>query len=260
VCGWGARVRCSSVSLPRASRIGVVLALSAATAVTAGTPDVAGAAGRSVTSVRIATGRGDYATFPNGHLQPPGEMEFTNAGVDLSHRFSFPVRVGARFGRFQLEDGVSARYSNPYVSIDWSGLSLGGGWVAADHALPQGGEEDLSKYQYTTASGHIRIGSKVYWSVSYLEDLPIAAGGYAQTGIGIRRPGVHLWFGAGAVPQDQPGFVAKMDLPLTRGFSLLTATRLGHEGSFSIGLSYDWVHAGKAGSASPAARDSTRAP
>jgi len=121
-------------------------------------------------------------------------------------------------------------------------------------------EEYLSKYQYTTASGHIRIGSKVYWSVSYLEDLPIAAGGYAQTGIGIRRPGVHLWFGAGAVPQDQPGFVAKMDLPLTRGFSLLTATRLGHEGSFSIGLSYDWVHAGKAGSASPAARDSTRAP
>jgi hypothetical protein len=205
----------------------------------------------SVTSLRIAGGEGAYAVITrgcNGEVLTAAKAEYENAGMDLSHKFVSPVRIGARAGLIQPPgSSVTLRYVNPYVSLDWSGFSIGGGWVRSDRRLPDGGGEDYLPMPENTGSAHIRVGKKVYWSLSYLEGVPLATGGYGQTGLGVREGRLDFWLGAGVVPQDRPGFVVRADLRVAGGLSLGATGRLGSsegisENAFAVSLSYAWVH------------------
>jgi hypothetical protein len=205
----------------------------------------------SVTTVRVAGGEGTYASITrgcSGEVLSAYQREYENAGVDLSHKFTSPIRVGARAGFVRPpQASVSARYINPYLSLDWGGFSVGGGWVRSDSRLPDGGGQDYIGVPSSTVSGHVRIGNRVYWSVSYLEGVPLATGGYAQTGVGVRGRRLDFWIGAGAVPQDAPGLVARADVRVVRGLSLGATGRLGSsegisENAFAFSLSYAWAH------------------
>jgi len=205
----------------------------------------------SVTSFRIGGGSGSYGYITrgcNGDVLTANKVELENFGADVSHKFTAPFRVGVRAGIIQPKSAdLDVRYVNPYLSQEGSIFSAGLGLVISDRRLPDGGSDDYRDGTHTTGSGHVRIGKKFYWSASYLEDVPIAIAGYAQTGVGMRGDRFHVWGGVGALPQDGVGFVAKADARVLRGFSLGFIGRLGSsegidENGFALTLSYDWVH------------------
>src|SRR5262245_48359354 len=132
----------------------------------------------STTDLRFAAGSGSYAYITRGcdnSVISKQRIDYDNVGADASHKFTSPLRIGVRGGSVSPKDfGPSdVSYVNPYVSLDWHGVSIGGGYVHGDHDFP---EEDFN----TTASGHVRIGKKVYWEASWFEAVPLATAGYAQ--------------------------------------------------------------------------------
>ena len=205
----------------------------------------------SVTSFRIGGGSGSYGYITrgcNGDVLTANRVELDNVGADVSHKFTAPFRVGVRAGIIQPKSAdLDVRYVNPYLSQEGSIWSAGLGLVVSDRRLPDGGDDDYQDGTHTTGSGHLRVGKKFYWSASYLEDVPIAIGGYAQTGVGMRGKRLHVWGGVGALPQDGIGFVGKADARVMKGFSVGFIGRLGssegiQENGFALSLSYDWVH------------------
>ena len=236
----------------------------------------------SVTEFRVAGGSGSYAYVTRGcdnSVISKEKIGFDNIGAEASHKFRAPIRIGVRAGtvspersgRFYYDYSSSdVRYVNPYLSFDWPGVSIGGGWVRGDHHFP---EEDFS----TTASGHIRIGKKAYFETSFFEAVPLLTAGYAQTGLGFRRPRADIWLGMGGVPQDKPGFVARGEYRIGDRLGIGGTARLGSsegigENAFAVSLSYRFTHrTGRVAPAgppiappdtatTPAASDSARSP
>ena len=205
----------------------------------------------SVTELLVAGGSGSYAYVTRGcdnSVISKNRIDYDNLGAEVSHKFTGPIRLGVRAGLLHPDgsgpyDYVSAtdvRYVNPYLSMDWPGFSIGGGWVRGNHHFP---EEDFSQ----TASGHIRIGKKTYFETSFFEAVPLVTSGYAQMGFGHRLPRADLWVGVGAVPQDQVGFVARGQYRIGNRLGLGGTLRLGgsegiSENAFALSLSYRFTH------------------
>ncbi|HEU5312006.1 MAG TPA: hypothetical protein VFV24_11180, partial [Candidatus Eisenbacteria bacterium] len=103
-------------------------------------PLAVGSPDSSVTSLRVAGGRGAYAIVTrgcNGEILRSDKVEFENAGADLSHKFRAPVRVGARAGVVRQPSGLPAvRYVNPYLTLELPGFSISNGWFHSDRPLP----------------------------------------------------------------------------------------------------------------------------
>ena len=204
----------------------------------------------SVTSLRVAGGRGAYAIVTrgcNGEILSADKVGFENAGVDLSHKFRAPVRVGARAGVLPISGLTTVRYVNPYLTLELPGFSISNGWFHSNRPPPRISDETVEDAPFNTFSGHIRTGKKGYWSVSYLEGLPVATGGYVQTGFGVNDGDFHIWGGTGLDPHDRPGLVANIDVRVVGGLSVGATGRLGSSGGvsesgFALALSYAWVH------------------
>jgi hypothetical protein len=243
------------MSLRRASSfLGVVVA---AAPLAVSSPD------SSITTLRVAGGRGAYAIVTrgcNGEILSADKVPLENAAVDLSHKFRAPVRVGARAGIVRLPNRLPlVRYVNPYVAVEGPGFSVGSGWLHADRQLPEADDQGIDGEPFNSFSGHLRTGKKGYWSVSYFEGLPITTGGYLQTGFGWDEGDFHIWGGTGLKPQDRPGLVASMDLRIVGGLSVGASGRLGSSGGvsesgFALALSYAWVHRSRETSAARSVR------
>lgn len=205
----------------------------------------------SVTELLVAGGSGSYAYVTRGcdnSVISKNRIDYDNLGAEVSHKFRGPVRLGVRAGLLGPDgsgpyDYVSAtdvRYVNPYLSMDWTGFSIGGGWVRGNRHFP---EEDFSQ----TGSGHIRIGKKTYFEASFFEAVPLVTSGYAQMGLGHRWPRADIWMGVGAVPQDQVGFVGRAQYRIRNRLGLGGTLRLGSsegisENAFALSLSYRFTH------------------
>lgn len=205
----------------------------------------------SVTSLRVGGGKGSYGYITrgcNGELLTADKIDLESAGADLSHKFTGPFRIGMRAGVIHPPDGfANVHYVNPYISEERKIGSASIGLVVSDRRLPDGGSDDYADVTAGTFSGHLRLGRKIYWSASYLEDVPITTGGYVQTGIGVTGGRFHVWGGAGILPHDEVGFVSKADVRVWRGFSIGAIARVGQsegitENGFSLSLSHAWVH------------------
>jgi len=202
----------------------------------------------STTDLRFAAGSGSYASITRGcdnSVISKQRIDYDNVGAEVSHKFTSPLRIGVRGGSVRLEDfGPSDMgYVNPYVSLDWHGFSIGGGYVHGDHDFP---EEDFNR----TASGHVRIGKKVYWEVSWFEAVPLATAGYAQTGLGFHFPKADVWLGASVVPYDGAGLTTKGEYRFGNRLGLGGTLRLGSsegvsENAFAVSLSYRFTHRGR---------------
>ncbi len=199
------------------------------------------------TEIVIAGGSGSYAVITRGcegQVLSKYRIHYDNAAYEVSHKFPSVVRIGVRGGVLNLEGGEATEYVNPFLSMDWSGFSIGGGWVHGDTTFPdQGGETFNGR-----VSGHMRIGrSKRYFSVGFFEDLPLATAGYFSAGFGGGGRKLHVWAGTGYLPYDNWGFVTRVDYRLTGGLVLGGTGRLGgsegvSESAFGIRLSYQWRH------------------
>ena len=207
----------------------------------------------SVTELRLSGGRGAYAYVTRGcdnSVISKEKIDFDNVGVEASHKFTWPVRVGARAGVVRPQASgleyyydasqLELRYVNPYLSLEWPGFSIGGGYVSANRHFP---EEEFS----TTASGHIRIGKKTYFEMSFFEGVPLLTAGYAQMGLGFRLPKADLWIGMADVPQDKPGLVTRGEYRIGDRLGIGGTARLGSsegvsESGFALSLSYRFTH------------------
>ena len=86
----------------------------------------------SVTELLVAGGSGSYAYVTRGcdnSVISKNRIDYDNLGADVSHKFRGPVRLGVRAGLYDYLSATDLRYVNPYLSMDWPGFSIGGGWV-----------------------------------------------------------------------------------------------------------------------------------
>jgi hypothetical protein len=234
----------------------------------------------SVTEFRIAGGTGSYAYVTRGcdnSVISKQRIGYDNVGGEVSHKFTAPIRIGVRAGQIHADEegyygpaSSTVRFVNPHLSLDWPGFSIGGGWVHGDQHFPG---EDFDE----TASGHIRIGKRIYFETSFCEAVPLATAGYGQTGVGFRFRKGDLWLGLGTVPYDGAGFVGRGEYRFGNRLGVGGTVRLGSsegisENAFAVALSYRWVHGPKAATeppapatepppaTTPAASDSARSP
>ena len=204
----------------------------------------------SMTDFRIAWGSGSYADVSRGcdnSVISAYKINYDNVGADVSHKFTAPVRLGVRGGALSTDFrgypyGPDLKYVNPYASLEWPGISIGGGWVKANGPFP---DEDEGFDE--TVSGHIRLGKRTYFEMSFFEGVPLITAGYAQIGIGHRMPRADLWLGTAAVPHDHFGLVTRGEYRFGDRLGVGGTLRLGgsqgiSENAFALSLSYRFTH------------------
>ena len=206
----------------------------------------------SVTEFRVAWGSGSYADVSRGcdnSVISAYRINYDNVGADVSHKFTAPVRVGVRGGTLRTKvEGTpygyspDVKYVNPYASLEWPVISIGGGLVKADGPFP---DEDEQFDQ--TASGHLRLGRSTYFEMSFFEAVPLITAGYAQIGLGRRMPRADLWVGTAVVPHDHFGLVTRGEYRFGDRLGLGGTLRLGSsqgisENAFALSLSYRFTH------------------
>jgi hypothetical protein len=219
--------------------------------IAAAAPLAVSAPPQHATEITIAGGQGSYAVVTRGcegNVITKSRVNYDNAAVEVTHKFPSVFRIGARAGILDLEGSSDAtRYVNPYLSADWPGFSIGVGWVFGNHPFPESDGDSTGG----SVSAHFRIGkAKKYFTLSYFEDVPLLTPGYLTAGFGGGGRKLHLWFGVGAIPYDNFGFVSRIDYRVAGGLSLGGTGRLGgsesiNEHAFALRLSYLWNHGGE---------------
>jgi hypothetical protein len=206
----------------------------------------------SVTRFSVAYGGGSYAYITrgcSGEVLSTERRDFGDMGFAVSHRYAGgPGEFGLRATVFrkmpQYESGTVIW--NPNAALEFRKFGFGLGYVSSPG-------EDYAPYYYSgrefdplPVSGHLRFGPLrgTYFSISFLEDVPlVSGGGTVSTGGGFRvSRAVNGWFGVSwPEPFDMPGLLLKSNVHLNRSLDLNLSGRLGgsegiSESAGAIGL------------------------
>ena len=208
----------------------------------------------SWTSIRVSGATSTYADVSrgcNGEVLSSEQRKFRDYGGAIEHKFNGPIVVGARGTVISPGDGVSPGRNwhviNPHVGIDLPKFGFDVGYNA------RGGVPLWpSDFEPSPVSGHLRFGPRQgkLVRISVSEGTPL----FAPEGAGsivfefpVRsvRAAVGV---SGVVPYDQPGFLARVDVPVTHGLRLDASGRLGGsagtgENAVAAGITWSIGHA-----------------
>ncbi len=171
----------------------------------------------SGTNVYISFGGGNYASIVRGceDYEPRAKRQFTFAdvGLQVDHPITSHLRLGIR-GSYIFDQPTDVTVINPFVRLEWRYLALGAGYVYSDHGIAWAasyGSIPVDRLK-PDASFYLRIGdmSKLYFSTSLYNSIPLYSKGYFQFGFGgVPYRHFNLWAGMGSGPYaDVIGIVA----------------------------------------------------
>ena len=220
--------------------------------------------GEHETRVTVVGAIGNYAVIDRGcegQVIATHPHEFSEAGIEVSHRFPSNAAIGVRSGvvrdrsheirtdysvfpyrdsLVEVKDDVT--YYNPYVAYDGRGGGLGAGWVISSGDFGNEGNKTVLPW-----SAHLRLGrlDGPYFRIGVMEGLPLyTGGGYAEAGLGMRpNRSVDVYAGVSSGPYDGAGLMMKVDWRVQRNFALVVRGRVGNSGGepqngIGLGLTY----------------------
>lgn len=221
--------------------------------------------GEGETRVTVVGAIGNYAVIDRGcegQVIATHPHEFSEAGLEVRHRFPSNAAIGVRSGvvrdrsheivtdysvfpyrdsLVELKDDVT--YYNPYVAYEGRGGGIGAGWILSSGDFGNEGEKTVLPW-----SAHLRLGSLdgPFFRISVMEGLPLySGGGYAEAGLGMRpNRSVDVYGGITSGPYDGPGLMMKLDWRVQRNFAVIVRGRAGNSGGESqngIGLGITYV-------------------
>lgn len=174
----------------------------------------------SYTQTLIGIGGGQYVYHDcsGAHTQ-----NFGDVGVYSGRKFEGPYRVGLSVGGWKAGDGILGLVY-PDLAFDWKYFSFG------TTGLRIGANDDL------------------YFESKWLDQPPFLSGrGLFRSGIGgtIKETGTRFWIGGNAVPYNNFGVAAQIELPFEKNTFLFLNGRYGKdktssfdEYGFSVGMRF----------------------
>jgi len=220
------------------------------------------------TRVTVMGGAGHYALIDRGcynEILATHPHEFREVAAEAQHRFGGGLTLGVRAG--SLEDHsqerildqtvyppreslairqVSNRYVSPWVGVEGKSMGAGIGWMNSE--VPLGNQTQNWAGEFVPTF-HLRFGSldRVYFKISYLENLPMySSGGLVDLGFGLhpfKRSDVYFGLGAGG-PFDGFGVALRLEQRIADHLALSARGRLGGSGGESqsgLALGFTYV-------------------
>ena len=203
----------------------------------------------SWTSIRVAGATSSYANVSrgcNGEVLNVDQRDFRVYGGAIEHKFTAPIVVGVRGTVISPGDGTPP-YSdwsviNPHLGLDLPKFGFDVGYNARG-----GVPEWPSSFEPSPVSGHFRFGRRqgTLLRISVSEGTPhFAPEGAGSVVLEFPVHSVRASLGvSGIVPYDQPGFLARVDVPIVKALHLDASGRLGASSGASenaLGLGITW--------------------
>ena len=220
--------------------------------------------GGGETRISVIGAVGSYAIIDRGcegQVIATHPHEFTEAGIEVSHRFPNNAAIGVRSGvvrdrshetltdysvvpyrdsLVEVKDDVT--YYNPYVAHEGRVGGIGAGWILSSGDFGNEGNKTVLPW-----SAHIRLGrlDGPFFRIGVMEGFPLyTGGGYAEAGLGMRAsPVVDVYAGVTGGPYDGPGLMVKLDWRVQTNFAVMLRGRAGNSGGepqngIGLGISY----------------------
>lgn len=152
------------------------------------------------TTFRAAGSVGEFAIIQrgcNGKVLDVAKTQLTSGALEVQHRFSSGVVIGARGGQV-VEDagagpavpfgtvtpGMGKRtnaYANPYVGFDGASAGVGVGWLRADHRFIVDENETIEP----DVTAHLRLGgTREQFVLRFMEGMPLESEGALTAEVG----------------------------------------------------------------------------
>jgi hypothetical protein len=199
------------------------------------------------TNLRITGGYGQYAEITRGctgDVHDKDIVPIREIGISIDHKTKIPFRLGINANYLRTKEeytwqSIDVFTVNPFLNVEFKHFALGGGYLWADREIPVIDEKKIW-------TGYLRIGNiKLnYFDASFFHTTPVFSGSIFRLGFGFNKnPELKWWFGIGAIPQDNIGFIIRANIQIQKHYFLNTLVRLGvsegiSESTVGLGLTY----------------------